>query len=135
MYSRILVAIAPDHGADIDGALKIAETLRATDGEITLVTVVEPLAGYITQYLPDGQMEKNQKEVEERLAADAAGLTNARAVVLQGAAGPSLTDYAQEYGIDLIVVASHRPGLQDYFLGSTAGRVVRHAHCAVHVIR
>jgi universal stress protein F len=25
--------------------------------------------------------------------------------------------------------------LQDYFLGSTAGRVVRHAQCSVHVIR
>jgi len=39
------------------------------------------------------------------------------------------------HAVDLIVIASHRPGLKDYFLGSTAGRVVRHSPCAVHVIR
>jgi universal stress protein F len=33
------------------------------------------------------------------------------------------------------VIASHRPGIQDYFLGSTASRVVRHANCTVHVMR
>ena len=38
-------------------------------------------------------------------------------------------------GVDLIIVASHRPGLQDYFLGSTAAKVVRHAKCSVLVIR
>jgi len=42
---------------------------------------------------------------------------------------------AQEKGVDLIIIASHRPGLQDYFLGSTAAKVVRHAKCSVLVIR
>ena len=40
-----------------------------------------------------------------------------------------------ESGADLLIIASHRPGLQDYFLGSTAAHVVRHAACSVHVIR
>ena len=35
----------------------------------------------------------------------------------------------------MIVIASHDPGLADYLLGSTAGRVVRHAHCSVLVVR
>ncbi|WP_371932559.1 universal stress protein [Pararhizobium sp. IMCC21322] len=46
-----------------------------------------------------------------------------------------MVEYAESNGVDCIIIASHRPGLQDYFLGSTAARVVRHAHCAVHVIR
>ena len=36
---------------------------------------------------------------------------------------------------DCIVIGSHKPGLIDYLLGSTAARVVRHAPCAVHVLR
>ena len=32
-------------------------------------------------------------------------------------------------------IASHQPGLQDYFLGSTAAKVVRHATCSVLVMR
>ena len=55
--------------------------------------------------------------------------------VVVGHPGRTITDYADENGIDCIVIASHQPGLQDYFLGSTAARVVRHAHCAVHVLR
>jgi nucleotide-binding universal stress UspA family protein len=42
---------------------------------------------------------------------------------------------AEEKGADLIIIASHRPGLKDYFLGSTAAKVVRHAKCSVLVIR
>jgi nucleotide-binding universal stress UspA family protein len=42
---------------------------------------------------------------------------------------------AEERNVDLIVVASHRPGLQDFLLGSTAARVVRHATCSVLVKR
>ena len=36
---------------------------------------------------------------------------------------------------DLIIIASHKPGFQDYFLGSTAAKVVRHAPCSVLVVR
>ncbi|MBT8474881.1 MAG: universal stress protein, partial [Alphaproteobacteria bacterium] len=47
----------------------------------------------------------------------------------------TITEYADSHGCDCIIIMSHQPGLQDYFLGSTAARVVRHAHCAVHVMR
>ena len=38
-------------------------------------------------------------------------------------------------GDDLITVASHKPDFGDYLLGTTASRVVRHAACAVLVVR
>jgi len=56
-------------------------------------------------------------------------------VTLVGHAGRTIVDYATETGIDCIVIGSHKPGLNDYFLGSTSARVVRHAPCAVHVLR
>lgn len=43
--------------------------------------------------------------------------------------------YAKKENSDLIMVASHQPGLRDYLLGSVAGKVVRHAHCSVLVVR
>jgi len=47
----------------------------------------------------------------------------------------TILDVADEKQVDLIVIASHQPGLQDYFLGSTAAKVVRHAKCSVLIIR
>ncbi len=34
-----------------------------------------------------------------------------------------------------IIVASHKPNVGDYLLGTTAARVVRHATCSVFVVR
>lgn len=56
-----------------------------------------------------------------------------RALMLR--AGRVITEYANKSDIDCVVIGSHKPGLRDYFLGSTAARVVRHAKCAVHVLR
>ncbi|MFV2033769.1 MAG: universal stress protein, partial [Halocynthiibacter sp.] len=42
---------------------------------------------------------------------------------------------ADAIGCDLIVMASHRPEMQDYLLGPNAARVVRHANQSVFVVR
>ncbi|WP_245848062.1 hypothetical protein [Octadecabacter ascidiaceicola] len=34
-----------------------------------------------------------------------------------------------------MVIASYEPGMKEFFLGSTSALVVRHAYCAVHVLR
>ncbi|MGI9464424.1 MAG: universal stress protein, partial [Aestuariivirgaceae bacterium] len=47
----------------------------------------------------------------------------------------ALVSLADEIDADLILIGSHDPGLQDYFLGSTASSVVRHAKCSVLVDR
>ena len=52
-----------------------------------------------------------------------------------GALGLAIIDYANDHDIDCIVIGSHKPGLRDFLLGSTAARVTRHAPCAVHVLR
>ena len=43
--------------------------------------------------------------------------------------------FAKEKKADLILINSHKPGFGDYFLGSTASKVVRHAPCSVLVER
>ena len=46
-----------------------------------------------------------------------------------------IAQYAERHDVDLVIVASHKPGLQDYFLGSTAARVSRRAPCSVYILR
>lgn len=80
-------------------------------------------------------MAHNVQDIEATLAEKIKDEVGVDVVVIEGHAGHTIVDYAAKNGVDCIVVASHRPGFQDYFLGSTAARVVRHAPCSVHVVR
>lgn len=134
MYKNILVPIAMDHEKKGEAALNVAMTLKEADGRITLLHVLEDIPGFIVGQLPEGTMEKNRAAAEAELGAIAKS-AGVKADVVWGHSGRTILDYAEEHGVDCIVIASHKPGLEDYFLGSTAARVVRHAPCAVHVIR
>ncbi|GGE19648.1 Nucleotide-binding universal stress protein, UspA family [Gemmobacter megaterium] len=135
MYKNILVPVAPDHGAVIGNSMKAARALLAPGGTITVLTVIEAIPSYISQYLPQDQQDRNVAETEAQLAAEFAGQDGVGVLVKVGHAAQTILDVAEEAGHDCVVIASHRPGLQDYFLGSTAARVVRHAQCGVHVLR
>ncbi len=135
MYKSILVPVAPDHERNIMAAIDLAETLRDEGGKITLLSVIDMIPPYVLQQLPDDQMTKNVVSAKVKLQEDADGHKNTDIQVVIGHSANSILDYAEKNGTDCIIVASHRPGYQDYFLGSTAARVVRHATCAVHVLR
>jgi nucleotide-binding universal stress UspA family protein len=79
-------------------------------------------------------MDRSREAAAEALKGEV-GSADVRTVAVTGHSARSILDYAEAHDVDCIVIASHRPGLQDFFLGSTAARVVRHATCAVHVVR
>ncbi len=135
MYKNILVPIALDHDRDVAAALAAARTLAAGGGSITALTVVEAVPAYIAAELPEGQASRNTEAALAQLKTDLGTAPDITAVAVSGHSARTIIDYAEGHGVDCIVIASHRPGLQDYFLGSTAARVVRHAPCAVHVVR
>ncbi|WP_027255925.1 universal stress protein [Leisingera aquimarina] len=135
MYKNILVPIAPDHGADSASSLQVARLLADNDARITALTVADEIPGYVVQQLPEGLLEDTRAEMLTALKSDLGGVKDIKADVVTGHAGRTINDYAEAHGADCIVIASHRPGLQDYFLGSTGARVVRHAKCTVVVIR
>ncbi len=60
---------------------------------------------------------------------------NVKTHVLRGTIYKQVLQLANSLRCDLIVLASHRPGTQDYLLGPNAARVVRHASQSVHVVR
>lgn len=135
MYNNILMPIALDHDHPAGPSLDIAKQLLNDGGTITALHVLEELPPYVTQQLPAGQREQQKADFEAALAAAISGVPNAKSALVTGHSGRTILEFAKANNSDCIVIASHRPGLQDYLLGSTAARVVRHAQCAVHVLR
>lgn len=134
MYRNILVPVALDHERDVSTALAVARALAAEGGTVTALTVVEAVPSYILAEFPENLVERNRDAAAEALKAEVGG-ADVRTVAVTGHSARSILDYAEAHEVDCIVIASHRPGLQDFFLGSTAARVVRHATCSVHVVR
>lgn len=135
MYDHVLVPIALDHDRDVDRAVAIARHLVNPAGKITALSVMEELPSYASQYLPEGHHEDQKQAVLSQMRERLGFPDDIEVATVHGPAGQEILHFADQNGVDCIVVASHRPGLQDYFLGSTAARVVRHAPCAVHVVR
>ncbi len=135
MYMNILVPVAADHDKHTGKALNVARALAGEGAKITVLTVVEQIPGYIASQLPEGHAEKMKAELKTGLHEDLAGAEDVSIEVIDGHSARSILDYAAGHHVDCIVMASHRPDFSDYLLGSTAARVVRHARCAVHVMR
>jgi nucleotide-binding universal stress UspA family protein len=52
-----------------------------------------------------------------------------------GHAYSTILKEAEAMNADLIILASHKPGLKEYFIGSNTSKVVNHASCSVVVLR
>ncbi len=135
MYHNILVPVTMDNDTTPDRALQVAQTLAAPGARITLIHVMDEVPTYAINYLPEGYRDDLRRGIEVELAKISEPISGAQVAVIEGRAGRSILEWANDHQNDCVVIASHRPGLQDYFLGSTAARVVRHARCAVHVLR
>lgn len=135
MYKNILVPVSFEADRNAQGAMEIAKALREEGGTITCMHVMEQLPKYATEYLPAGHLEAAKADVSEGLKSLVENVENAAAIVVEGHSSRSILGHADNNDVDLIIIASHQPGMQDYLLGSTAAKVVRHAKCAVHVLR
>ncbi len=134
MYKHILVPMALDHGiADI--TMQIARTLLAEGGQITALHVHEAPNNSVGAYVDESVMKNAFSRAETEMNQRVADMDGVQAVTVQGHSGRTIVDTATSLKADCIVLGSHKPGLIDYLLGSTAARVVQHAPCAVHVAR
>lgn len=134
MYKKIIVALGLEHGHGERG-IQTARRLKEQDGQIIAVHVLAPVPGFASYYLPPDHEETARDETLKAMRLRVGKADDAKLVILSGHPGVTITEYAETIGADLIIVGSHKPELQDYLLGSTAARVVRHAPCAVHVLR
>ncbi len=135
MYKNILLPIAPDHGGTFSKAYEVARRVSHNDARITALTVIEAVPGFAKLYLPKDHQEEARAGILEALQSESDAAENVDVDVVSGHSGQTILDYANTNDVDCIVITSHRPGLSDFFLGSTAARVVRYFKGAVHVLR
>lgn len=137
MYTNILVPIDLSHEEVGDRILAIAAKIRGAGGKITALHVSPDIPSYVETYVPAEIREtriSDQRKALETMAQNS-GVADLTIRVAQGTPHVRILDAIDELEPDLIIIGSHKPGLSDYFLGSTAARVVRHANCSVLVDR
>jgi len=138
MFKSIVIAAALfSKGATTRGLIKKAARLLDPGGRITLVHVLEEVPSVVVAAVTKDQLAAQRNSVRKQLESIAAGQSGIKVEVDLRSGKPSkeILKSAEDNEADLIMIASHKPGLSDYFIGSTASRVVRHAQCSVLVSR
>lgn len=133
MFRRIVVPVAVDQLERAEKTLPLAARMLDPGGEILLLNVVEDFPGYLAVDFPAELIEEERAQAHDRLTAlrDRLGI-DATVEVRYGPAAHEIIKAATEREADLVIIASHRPGIANYFIGATADRVVR--HCPVSVL-
>lgn len=136
MYKHIIVAVDLSHGDAGKALMAKAADLLDQGGVIRLLHVLEDVPSYVAAELPRDLNDRRKAEAKVELGVliEDKGVT-VESEIRTGAPAGQILQCAEDNGADLIMIASHRPGLSDYFIGSTAARVVRHAQCSVLISR
>ncbi|HPD61624.1 MAG TPA: universal stress protein [Thermodesulfobacteriota bacterium] len=138
---KVLVAIdASDISAKV--IKRSGQFAKATDCDLTVLTVVEPLPGTYAE-LP-GEIadfvQKKKEEAEEIVAKAQKTLkhygVDCKTQIGVGPVASEIVEVAEKGNFDVIFVGSRGfGGIKRMLLGSVADDVIRHAHCSVTVVR
>lgn len=138
MPACILVPVDLTHVDKLTKALDIAADLaRKHAAPVVYVGVVEAVP--TTSRTTEG--DKHAARLQDFAAAQAKahGIETRAHITLRGdfhlTVGRDIVAAAEQTGCDLIVMASHVPGLRDHVLSSNAGYVASHAPTSVYVVR
>lgn len=143
------VIMAPTEGSDseraaISVAVKLAQRFEA---DLRLVRVQAPPLVIKTVPRPPVLMITEQTLVDERLArlhklealgTECRALGDVRVITAleEGHVTPTLRDYAEKFGVDLIVMSSHsRGGVKRITLGSVTDYLIRNTNIPVLVVK
>lgn len=140
-WQRILVPI--DFSKTSLRALDVAVPLaRDCDSELMLITAIEPdpyvasMEGVVLA-VPGATLEADGRRELNRIAERLIPASLRTEILVEhGYALDVILKAAKSKQVDLIVMTTHgRTGLEHVLMGSIAERVVRHAPCAVYVVR
>lgn len=121
-YARELAAV---YEARVDLLHVITEIALPGVYGLEQVSVAEP-----------GVQDRVREAMTELMAKNPGAEVPFEVHVLVGYPAHDIAEFATEYGIDLIVIATHgRTGLKRLFMGSVAENIVRHACCPVFTMK
>ena len=138
MTKRILVPVDLDHTDKLGKALDLAgQTAKETGATIVYAGVVDAI--------PTMSAHTEGEKLSERLEAFAEtqakfyGIRTSDHVALRGDlhlnVGKDIIKSAKDTDCDLIIMASHLPGMKEHLFASNAGYVASHAPMSVYVVR
>ena len=152
MYSQILVPLDGSENSEraLPHAQELAQASGATLHLIQIVSRSEEFdmvrgGGYdllaaeysreqAREYIA-AQINRAGEYLKEAAMRLETGGIQAETVVREGAAAENIVQYAQEKGIDLIIMGTRgQGGIQRFLLGSTTDRVLRTGHLPVLVV-
>jgi nucleotide-binding universal stress UspA family protein len=141
------VLVATDFGEAAEVALVYGRELARTFGaKLHVINVVDDFAARVVgfpEYAPSlGRMQAEAEaaartRMETLVSDEDRRVLSARTVVVASQwPARAILDYAREARVDAIVVGTHGRGrVAQFFMGSVAENVVRHAPCPVLTVR
>jgi len=142
-YQKILVAV--DLSSESAMVLQRAQTIADSNADIQLVYVQEPMDNVYVGIVPQsaafsglGDLEAQLgKELQQKLTVlgNKFNLPSDHQHILHGSPAHEIHRFANDHGIELIVIGTHgQKGLQ-LLLGSTANSVLHGSNCDVLSVR
>ncbi len=142
-YKKIIVAI--DLSSESTAIMKRALDVSAPDSEIHLVYVQEPMDSVYMGVVPYGPVFVGMDEVEENLRSELRekldGIGEKFSIpedarhFLNGTPAREIRRFAEERGMDLIVLGTHGQKGVQLLLGATANSVLHGSSCDVLAVR
>ncbi len=140
MFKKILVPIDISQSDSGEASLVAAVDMAdKTGADLILLNVTADIPNLVANRLPTDyleEMQQNAAKILDELSSKHKLKSGSYEIrTAHGQTYHEIIGAAESVGADLIVIASHRPDISDYLLGSTAAKVVRHAKCSVLVMR
>ncbi len=136
---RNKIVVPVDFSEESQNALSVAVEMAGDASKVHVIHILPPLEAIspavVWGELSDESRKESVNDFASQFLSDH-GAEGAQLEVRVGSPGHEITAYADEIEADLIVVSSHGyHGIKRMLLGSVAESVIRHAHCAVLVLR
>lgn len=141
MYKDILLPVDLDQEESWKKALPTAiEYCKAFGARLHVMTVMPDfglpmVATYFPKNFEHKAIEEANKHLHDFVSQQVPKEVPVQHIVAEGRVYKEIIRVAGEINADLILMASHRPELRDYFIGPNAEHVIRHASQSVLVVR
>ena len=136
MYKKILIPVDMSHPEKAPEMIQAAKKLADGETHFVLVNIIHSVPALAELSVPQEYFDMAEEEARKTLKTVAKENDLEATIELRtGQPANEILAFQEDQNVDLVIIGSHRPGFQDYLLGSTASRVVRHAQCPVLVMR